>query len=1250
MFFKRINLLMIFTACLFTSVSYASSTEIRSLIFNQSQILSANELATIIRDVKGRELNSNSLLRVVNQLNRLYVEHGYPLSYSQFSGQKITNGVVNVNLKEDLSVYFLQPEILQQLDAIEGKESAYSVVLRNQPKGEVALVVENSSEHFSTKELIFSADNWSTPQNISVTPNEDDNTMPDSFELSISARVTGLKAPQALGVTRIEISDNDQALVNTVSSITVVEGASQLISLALDTQPQDPVTVVAYVEGVVLSEPVVFTKQNWSVPQSIKVDVLEDDNTINEKIVVYYQASGDQHYNNLQIKSTNLNIIDNDNAAVLVASELQFYEGESASYELVLETQPQDNVVINATVAGLQFSNSVIFTQNNWNIPQYITVSALEDHNTISENLSIVHTVSGDEHYQNIAVNQTQVIVKDNDIAAVMIDSAIEISEGDFIAYQVVLATQPQEDVVIDALTSNIDVSNSLTFSKTNWNKPQQFVLTAQQDSNTINEQFSVEYVAYGDQDYHDIVITPTQVTILDDDKAMIKLPTALQLAEGESATYSVALNTQPQYLVHLSVHTDSEKIGVSEAIFFTPETWKIPQNITLVSVEDDNVVSESVSISYKVEGDMEYASLVLKPTLVNLLDNDQATIVVVDSVDIVEGESKRFPVSLSAKPQSDVRISIKSNHDGVQFSDSLVFTQNNWSVPQLISAIALEDNNTNNESAIATYQVLGDNSFSNAKQPQTKLSIVDNDEPIVEVVNKEKLIKPQEIQQELANSDKIPLVVTEELQSCIKINEIILLDSTLINLLVQQELLGGYTSKCINSGVVGEILTLLNNYYINKAYVTTRAYIAPQDLKTGVLEFVIVEGIIEDIQYSIGSISQHEKVRLAFPVSPGDILNLREIEQGLDQINLPQSVQATMSLVPGSKAGNTIVKIHSDVTDNSVRFRAGIDNFVSSSAGAEKLTLGIDVDNLLGSNDSWSLSHIGSLDTNALALSAKVPVGYWTHGVNYSYSDYLSPIDTTTELFGVSKTTELYSDWLFRKNKSRTLKAKFSLHKKNSKRTINDTELSPQPLSVARVGINYNKTADYTVDGTLTFAKGLTAFNSMKDVNPTATTPRAQFSKLEFDATLFKPLSPNATLQSSLKAQISFTPLYGSEQLTVGGSTSVRGFSTNASAGDKGLYIHNDVIFKWPDNLTNNMIKPYQPYIQPYVGLDLGWVDNIATGKKVEFVGMGVGIKFAKGKLSFDLGFGYPITNDADSHKKKVETYSRLTYKVLEF
>ena len=435
---------------------------------------------------------------------------------------------------------------------------------------------------------------------------------------------------------------------------------------------------------------------------------------------------------------------------------------------------------------------------------------------------------------------------------------------------------------------------------------------------------------------------------------------------------------------------------------------------------------------------------------------------------------------------------------------------------------------------------------------------------------------------------------------SCFELATVTLVGSTLMDQPMVDVMFGGEIGSCITPGLIGSALERLNGYFLDAGFVTTRAYITPQDLKTGTLEITVVEGTIEDIRLNDNTAEDRRRIRMAFAAKPGDILNINDIDQGLAQINRPQSVVATLNLVPGSEAGQTIVQIDEKLVRKPVRYKLGVDNSGSKSTGTTKSTLGVDADNLLSMNETISVSHIGSADTNALAGSITLPVGRNTIEASGSYSDYLSDVDQYTQIFGRTDTRELKLTRALFKTKAGDVKAEMSLTKKSTRRTINDLVLAPQRLTTARAGLKYSGKLENgtSLSANLYLAAGTKLLNATRDVNLHKTAPRAQFQKVQMDGSLTFPQFPGMTIQTSYAGQLAPHPLYSSEQISVGGQKSVRGFKGNSISGDSGFYTQTDIIIPLPERLGQGVLAPYAPGMQLYGGIDVGAARDLANGK----------------------------------------------------
>ena len=486
---------------------------------------------------------------------------------------------------------------------------------------------------------------------------------------------------------------------------------------------------------------------------------------------------------------------------------------------------------------------------------------------------------------------------------------------------------------------------------------------------------------------------------------------------------------------------------------------------------------------------------------------------------------------------------------------------------------------------------------------------------------------------------------------SCFELATVTLVGSTLMDQPMVDVMFGGEIGSCITPGLIGSALERLNGYFLDAGFVTTRAYITPQDLKTGTLEITVVEGTIEDIRLNDNTAEDRRRIRMAFAAKPGDILNINDIDQGLAQINRPQSVVATLNLVPGSEAGQTIVQIDEKLVRKPVRYKLGVDNSGSKSTGTTKSTLGVDADNLLSMNETISVSHIGSADTNALAGSITLPVGRNTIEASGSYSDYLSDVDQYTQIFGRTDTRELKLTRALFKTKAGDVKAEMSLTKKSTRRTINDLVLAPQRLTTARAGLKYSGKLENgtSLSANLYLAAGTKLLNATRDVNLHKTAPRAQFQKVQMDGSLTFPQFPGMTIQTSYAGQLAPHPLYSSEQISVGGQKSVRGFKGNSISGDSGFYAQTDIIIPLPERLGQGVLAPYAPGMQLYGGIDVGAARDLANGKTNVVGGGGGGMRMNFGGFSGELGAGAPLYLKRGSKNNRIETYIKFLYSIAE-
>lgn len=471
----------------------------------------------------------------------------------------------------------------------------------------------------------------------------------------------------------------------------------------------------------------------------------------------------------------------------------------------------------------------------------------------------------------------------------------------------------------------------------------------------------------------------------------------------------------------------------------------------------------------------------------------------------------------------------------------------------------------------------------------------------------------------------------------CITIATISVDGATVISQFQISKIIQPYENSCIDARRIEEIMGKLTALYLSKGYATTRFYLPEQDLKTGMLKLRVEEGKLSQLQMTErakGSLS----LKTAIVGAKGKVLNLRDLEQALDQINKLQSNNATMNIYPGEKPGESVV-----IFDNqpSKRWNGyfSYDNKGQDSTGRNQAALGMGLDNVFGLNDLLNISYNRSLpfksnrqDSFSGSIFYAVPLGYQTLSLSASRSEYDSTLKTEFNQLHSSGETNTYTgrlDSLLYRGLNNQLRANIGLIHKDTAAFLEDIKLdvSSRKLSVLDVGLSYS---DMLLAGVVNlnagYSRGLKVFNALEDTaDLPVDMPKAQFEKLTYGLSYFKPfqaLGQNFSFSSSFSGQYALDPLYGSEQYSIGSLYSVRGFNQSSLSGDNGYSFKNDLNLNKVYSMSNGPL-----ITRHYVGFDYGKVDNKENSSQVgELAGVSLGTAFNFRNVALELIVTQPV------------------------
>ena len=460
------------------------------------------------------------------------------------------------------------------------------------------------------------------------------------------------------------------------------------------------------------------------------------------------------------------------------------------------------------------------------------------------------------------------------------------------------------------------------------------------------------------------------------------------------------------------------------------------------------------------------------------------------------------------------------------------------------------------------------------------------------------------------------------------------------------------HEQKYVTVSDITNIRNAFQRKLLDKGYVTSQVYIPEQNLNAGTLQFMVMPGRVEDIRYSASS--AHGPWRTAFSVRSGDILNIRDVEQGLEQMKRVSSQSVTMKLLPGTAVGTSIIEL-SIKQDKPVHGSISFDNSGLESTGVYQGSFTTSFDQVFRANDTFTMSLSGDLSgsgsikgTRAASLNYVIPHGKDTFSLSFSKSRYHQTIQSNPYDFTYSgKSTTMKAKWNHVWSRTQREKRAFdiSISTRHNHRFINDMELPVQALRTTSMefGVSNRKyIGNATLYSRLGFQWGIGALGAQPEHKASVAMggPTSRYHMWLVDVDYRKPFIMGhrpASFTSSFHGQWvqGGKRVYSVDTINIGNRYSIYGFDGEYTLmGDSGWYVRNEVSSVIPRLNT-----------EVYLGFDVGAVYGKSTeslvGKTIAGTALGVRGNYASGLL-FDAFVSTPLYKPQGYHTKKF--YSGFT------
>ncbi len=508
-----------------------------------------------------------------------------------------------------------------------GGTATFSVVLTSQPLVNISIsfrTSDNTEGTISASSLLFTTADWNVPKTMTVTGVNDsivdgdvNYTIVTSSIFSNDPNFNGINPPD---ISVRNLDDDTAALSLTLSGTVLSESGSPGTHTGTVTRntPLDNDLIVAITssDASEATVPVTVTIPGGQASASFTISVADDvlvDGS--QSVTVTTTASG--HSSAQQ----SLTVQDDDLAGFSVSgTSLTVSEtGTTETFDVVLNAAPLTDVVFAVSTSDSSetalSATTLTFSTSNWNVPQTVTVTGVDDlvddnNQTSTITISVVDASSNDA-FDVLADKTVAVSTLDDDTAGTTItpNTGLLVMEGGATdSVSLVLNTEPVADVIIDIVNPAPDQTTfstyRLTFTPQNWSTPQSILITAIDDS--------LAEVSYGigvlpqpaissDSKYNGLISQGANGSVLDNDARTITVSLASSsISEaGGSTTATISRNDfdRSQPLTVTLASSDTTEASV-------PATVTIPAGqaaaTVTVNAVDDIVVdgTQSVTIS----------------------------------------------------------------------------------------------------------------------------------------------------------------------------------------------------------------------------------------------------------------------------------------------------------------------------------------------------------------------------------------------------------------------------------------------------------------------------------------------------------------------------------------------------------------------------------------------------------------------------------------------------------------------------
>lgn len=458
---------------------------------------------------------------------------------------------------------------------------------------------------------------------------------------------------------------------------------------------------------------------------------------------------------------------------------------------------------------------------------------------------------------------------------------------------------------------------------------------------------------------------------------------------------------------------------------------------------------------------------------------------------------------------------------------------------------------------------------------------------------------------------------------------------NTIISTEEMRRMTAPYEGRELTPSDLTQLVNKINETYRLKGYLTSLAFVPPQDLERGVITVKVLEGMIGDMEVTGNKYFKAKVISRRIAEKPGDSLNIPKLEKELLQINRTEPYRLKATLTPGDRTGETNVKLE---VKEQQPFQVALlaDNAGRPGIGTYRYGTELTDRNVTGRGDRLNARWMMGAGQQLLSSGYTLPVG--NRGAEVSALFGFSHVNVDLASLGIKNQPLLIGNsynygMLYSRpfDRERVWVGDVGINARRASSFFDGEKTRSNDIRSATLGLNFDK---YDRFGR-SFARVQTTFA------PQWLGANTSFFKLENYATRVTRLPKNNLLILRGYSQWSPDALPPIEQFQLGGINSVRGYSQGLLIGDRGYNVGAE--WRWPIPMMSHISPRLDQRLQGALFFDYGQVfmdksnrnflAGISNSKhRTSLMGAGVGLRaHLSDRMQGYADFGFGLVNRGD-------------------